>query len=42
MELNVSVLMTQAHAYKPLLYAGPDSKVTIQPVPLNKDERTRR
>ena len=37
--LNVSVIMTQAHAYKPLLYAGPDSKVTIQPVPLNKDER---
>ena len=38
-ELSVSVLMMQAHAYKPLLYAGPDSKVTIQPVPLNKDER---
>ncbi|MDE0405002.1 MAG: DEAD/DEAH box helicase family protein [Nitrospira sp.] len=37
--LNVSVIMTQAHAYKPLLYAGPDRKVTIQPVPLNKDER---
>ena len=38
-DLNVSVIMTQAHAYKPLLYAGPDSKVMIQPVPLNKDER---
>ena len=38
-DLRVSVIMTQAHAYKPLLYAGPDSKVTIQPVPLNKDER---
>ena len=38
-ELSVSVLMTQAHAYKPLLYAGPDRKVTIEPVPLNKDER---
>ena len=37
--LSVSVIMTQAHAYKPLLYAGPDSKVKIQPVPLNKDER---
>ena len=37
--LNVSIIMTQAHAYKPLLYAGPDSKVMIQPVPLNKDER---
>ena len=37
--LSVSVIMTQAHAYEPLLYAGPDSKVTIQPVPLNKDER---
>jgi len=37
--LNVSVIVTQAHAYKPLLYAGPDSKVTIQPVPLNKDEK---
>ena len=37
--LDVSVIMTQAHAYKPLLYAGPDSKVMIQPVPLNKDER---
>ncbi len=38
-DLSVSVIMTQAHAYKPLLYAGPDSKVTIQPVSLNKDER---
>ncbi len=38
-DLNVSVIMTQAHAYQPLLYAGPDSKVTVQPVPLNKDER---
>ncbi|MCY4612255.1 MAG: DEAD/DEAH box helicase family protein [Nitrospira sp.] len=38
-DLNVSVIMTQAHAYKPLLYAGPDSKVKIQPVHLNKDER---
>ena len=38
-DLSVSVIMTQAHAYKPLLYAGPDSKVMIQPVPLNKDER---
>ena len=38
-DLRVSVIMTQAHAYKPLLYAGPDSKVTIQPVSLNKDER---
>ena len=38
-DLNVSVILTQAHAYKPLLYAGPDSKVMIQPVPLNKDER---
>ena len=36
---GLNVIMTQAHAYKPLLYAGPDSKVTIQPVPLNKDER---
>ena len=39
-DLNVSVIMTQAHAYKPLLYAGPDSKVKIQPVHLNKDERS--
>ena len=38
-DLNVSVIMTQAHAYKPLLYAGLDSKVSIQPVPLNRDER---
>ena len=38
-DLSVSVIMTQAHAYQPLLYAGPDSKVMIQPVPLNKDER---
>ena len=38
-DLSVSVIMTQAHAYQPLLYAGSDSKVTIQPVPLNKDER---
>ena len=36
---GLNVIMTQAHAYKPLLYAGSDSKVTIQPVPLNKDER---
>ena len=39
--LNVSVIMTKAHAYKPLLYAGPDSrKVKIQPVPLDVNERT--
>ena len=38
-DLRVNVIMTQAHAYQPLLYAGPDSKVTIQPVSLNKDER---
>lgn len=39
--LGFSVIMTQAHAYKPLLYAGQDkdSKVTIQPVSLNTDER---
>ena len=37
--LRVSVIVTQAHAYKPLLYARPGSKVAIQPVPLNKDER---
>ena len=37
--LSVGVIMTQAHAYQPLLYAGTNSKVTIQPVPLNKDER---
>ncbi len=36
---GLTVIMTQAHAYEPLLYAGPDSKMTIQPVPLNKDER---
>ncbi len=38
-ELSVSVIMTQAHAYQPLLYARPDSKVMIQPVSLNEDER---
>lgn len=38
-DLDVGVIMTQAHAYKPLLYARPDSKVMIQPVHLNKDER---
>ena len=38
-DLHVSVIMTQAHAYQPLLYAGPGSKVTIQPVPLDKNER---
>ncbi len=39
-DLSISVLMIEAHAYKPLLYAGPDSKVKIQPVSLNKDERS--
>lgn len=37
--LNLGVLMTEAHAYKPLLYATGKGEVTVQPVPLNSNEK---
>ena len=37
--LKLTLIMTQAHAYVPLLHAYKDCKVTIQPVPLNDGEK---
>ena len=37
--LNLTLIMTQAHAYVPLLHAHEDCKVSIQPVPLNDGEK---
>ncbi len=36
--LGFGVLMRDAHAYKPLLYATGNGEVKVQPVPLNDDE----
>ena len=36
---KLGVIMTDVHAYQPLLYAAPDCKVTIRPVALNMDEK---
>ncbi len=37
--LKLDVIMTDVHAYKPLLYATGNSEVKVQPVPLNGDEK---
>ena len=37
--LRLGVLRSRIHAYKPLLYADSDSRVTVQPVPLNRTEK---
>ena len=37
--LNLGVLLREAHAYKPLLYANGNGKVTVQPVLLNDNEK---
>lgn len=37
--LKLTLIMTQAHAYVPLLHAHEDCKITIQPVPLNDGEK---
>ena len=36
--LKLGVVMADAHAYKPLLYATGNGEVKVQPVPLNGDE----
>ena len=37
--LNIGIIRSQAHAYQPLLYARKDRIVTVQPVPLDENER---
>ena len=37
--LKIGVIKSQAHAYQPLLYARKDRIVTVQPVPLDENER---
>ena len=37
--LKLGVVMTDTHAYKPLLYAGGKGEITIRPVPLIGSER---
>ena len=37
--LNIGIVRSQAHAYQPLLYARKDRIVTVQPVPLDENER---
>ena len=37
--LRLGVLMTEAHAYKPLLWARSDSEIEVRPVALNSTER---
>lgn len=37
--LRLGVIMADAHAYKPLLYATGKGEVTVQPVPLNENEK---
>ena len=37
--LKLGVIMTGAHAYQPLLYAGKDCNVTVRPVALDKNEK---
>ena len=37
--LKIGVVMANAHAYEPLLYAGKDCQVTVRPVPLDENER---
>ena len=37
--LNIGIIRSQAHAYQPLLHAKKDRIVTVQPVPLDENER---
>lgn len=37
--LKLGVLLADAHAYKPLLYATEKGEVTVQPVPLTRSEK---
>ena len=37
--LKLGVIMTGAHAYQPLLYAGKDCGVTVRPVALDENEK---
>ena len=37
--LKLGVIMTGAHAYQPLLYAGKDCNVTVRPVALDENEK---
>ena len=37
--LKLGVIMAEAHAYQPLLYAGKDCKVTVRPVALDENEK---
>ena len=37
--LKLGVIMTGAHAYQPLLYAGADCQVTVRPVALDENEK---
>ncbi|MDE0442440.1 MAG: DEAD/DEAH box helicase family protein [Gammaproteobacteria bacterium] len=37
--LRVGAILTKAHAYEPLLYAGRDSKITVRPVALDENEK---
>ena len=39
-DLKIGVLKIDSHAYFPLLYADKDCKVTIQPVALDRNEKT--
>ena len=37
--LEIGIIRSQAHAYQPLLHAGKDRTITVQPVPLDANER---
>lgn len=37
--MKLGVIMADAHAYKPLLYATEKGEITVQPVPLNNSEQ---
>ena len=37
--LKIGIIRSQAHAYQPLLYARQNRIVTVQPVPLDENER---
>ena len=37
--LKLGVIMADAHAYQPLLYAGADCQVTVRPVALDENEK---
>ena len=37
--LQIGIIRSQAHAYQPLLYARKDRTITVQPVPLDANER---